>query len=287
VTVGAPAATPASVPQVVGPSALGGDLRRFVYLSLTLALTDFKLRFYGSVMGYLWQLMRPLLLFGVLYGFFTQIVKIGDIVPHYPVLLLANIVLFTFFAEATGQVTCVVDRESLVRKIRFPRMAIPVSVTLVALFNFVLNAMIVLVFALASNVTPRWTWLLAPLLLLPLVLMAVGASMFLSALYVRFRDIKPMWEVTLQMLFYATPILYALETISVADWIKRAIVLVNPLATIIQQFRHWVIDPTAPTAAAMAGGAGWLLIPATLAFGIFVLGFRVFDREAPRIAEDL
>ena len=108
---------------IQGPSALGGGLRRFLYLSITLAITEFKLRFFGSVLGYLWQLMRPLMLFGVLYFVFTQFVKIGEGVPFYPVVLLTNIVVYTFFAEGTGAVTAVVDRENLVRKIQFPRLA--------------------------------------------------------------------------------------------------------------------------------------------------------------------
>src|SRR3954471_11403812 len=136
--------------RVVGPSALGGSWRRLLYLALTLALTDFKLRFFGSVLGYFWQLVRPLLLFGVLYFVFTQVVRIGSGVPFYPVVLLMNIMLFTFFSEGSSAVSSLVERENLVRKIDFPRLAVPVSVVLTATFNVVLNMTVVLVFALAS-----------------------------------------------------------------------------------------------------------------------------------------
>ena len=152
-------------PPIAGPSALGGSPRRFVYLALTLAVTDFKLRFFGSALGYLWQLVRPLLLFGVLYLVFTQFVKIGGAVAFYPVVLLANIVLYTFFQEGTGAVGSVVDRESLVRKIQFPRMAIPVSVVLTAGFNLVLNLFVVLVLrARLRRARRAGRWLEAPLL---------------------------------------------------------------------------------------------------------------------------
>ena len=272
--------------QVTGPSALGGSPRRFLYLSATLAVTEFKLRFFGSVLGYLWQLVRPLLLFGVLYFVFTEFVKIGEAVPHYPVVLLANIVLYTFFADGTGAVNSMVEHEGLVRKIQFPRMAVPVSVVLTASFNLVLNLLVVLGFALASGVEPRWSWLEAPVLIALLAILVIGLAMLLSALYVRFRDVKPIWEVLLQLAFYATPIIYAVETIDISQRVREAIML-NPLAVIVQQFRHAVIDPGAPSAAAAAGGSEMLLIPGALLFGIAALGYWYFDREAPRMAEDL
>jgi ABC-2 type transport system permease protein len=273
-------------PPIPGPSALGGSPRRFVYLALTLAVTEFKLRFFGSALGYLWQLVRPLMLFGVLYLVFTQFVKVGGRVPFYPVVLLGNIVLFTFFQEGTGAVGSVVDRESLVRKIHFPRMAIPVSVVLTAGFNLVLNLCVVMVFALASGVHPRWSWLQAPLLVALLAVLVLGLAMLLSALYVRYRDIKPIWEVVLQALFYATPVIYAVEALGVSARI-RELIMMNPIAAILEQFRHAVIDPGAPTAAEAAGGTLHLLVPLGVLLAAFVIGYRVFDRAAPRIAEEL
>jgi len=271
---------------ITGPTALGDSFRRFAQLSWTLAVTDFKLRFFGSVLGYLWQLMRPLLLFGVLYFVFTQFVRIGGGVDFFPVVLLTNIVLFTFFAEGTGAVNSVVERENLVRKIQFPRLAIPVSTVLTAAFNLTLNAVVILIFALASGVRPHSTWLLLPVFLLALILLVLGFAMLLSALFVRYRDVKPIWEVVLQMTFYGTPIIYAIETIDAAAGVKEAIML-NPLAAIVQEVRHAVIDPDAPTAFAIVGNDLLLLIPAATIVGVFALGFWVFSREAPRIAEEL
>jgi ABC-2 type transport system permease protein len=273
-------------PPIAGPSALGGSPRRFAYLALTLAVTEFKLRFFGSALGYLWQLVRPLLLFGVLYVVFTQFVKVGGPVAFYPVVLLANIVLFTFFQEGTGAVGSMVEHEGLVRKIHFPRMAIPVSVVLTAGFNLVLNLGVVLAFAVASGVRPRWSWLQAPLLVALLAALVLGLAMLLSALYVRYRDVKPIWEVVLQALFYATPVIYAVETIGVSAQVRELLML-NPVAAILEQFRHAVIDPGAPTAAEAAGGAAALLVPLGILVAVLALGYRVFDRAAPRIAEEL
>src|SRR3954454_21587041 len=280
-------AAPPRLRTITGPSALGGDMQRFVHLAHTLAVTEFKLRFYGSALGYLLQLMRPLMLFGVLYLIFTEFVRIGSGVALYPVVLLTNIVLFTFFTEGTsGAVTSVVDREALVRKIQFPRMAIPVSVVLTASFNLGLNGLVVLVFALANGVTPMWSWLAAIPLLAILAVLTTGMAMLLSSLYVRYRDMRPIWDVFSQALFYATPVIWTIDTLDKPAWLTHLIML-NPLAAILAQMRHAVIDPNAPTAAEAAGGAGRLMLSGAIVVLVAGFGFWRFNRYAPRIAEDL
>jgi len=283
------AAEPSLGRQIKGPSAVGSDPRRFWHLTRALAVTEFKLRFFGSILGYAWQVMRPLLLFGVLYVLFTQIVDLGSDVPLYGVALLLGLVLFTFLSESTGTaVTSIVERENLVRKIEFPRLAVPLSVVLTALFNLVLNMGVVVVFLLATGGSVRWTWLeLIPLVALLTVLVA-GLAMLLSALFVRARDVKPIWDVVLQILFYGTLIFYALETVqqSAPEWVAKALML-NPFAAILQQARHAVVSPEYETAAAAIGGGWRLLIPLGIILGIFAVGYAVFRRAAPRLAEDL
>ena len=270
-----------------GPSALGSDLRRMLHLSVTLAVMEFKLRFFGSVLGYLWQLMRPLLLFGVLYVVFTEFVRLGEGVRYYPAVLLTGIVLYQFFADATSRsVTAVADREGMVRKIEFPRLVVPLAVLLIAYFNLVLNLLAVLLFVLITGVDPRPEWLALPLLLVALGVFAGGLAMLLSALYPRFRDVQPIWEVMLQVIFYGSPILYVLETLP-NEQLRHLVVWFNPLATILVQSRHSLIDETAPNAWDAAGGAQYLLIPAAIVAVLVIVGFVVFNREAPRIAEEL
>src|SRR5215204_5700398 len=141
--------------QVRGPTALGSDPRRFLHLTATLAVTDFKLRFFGSVLGYLWQLMRPLMLFGILYVVFTEFLDFTGPEKYFGVSLLLGIVLFNFFGEATGgAVKSVLQRESLVRKVDFPRLAVPLSTVLQASFNLGLNLVVVLIFLLAQGGRP-------------------------------------------------------------------------------------------------------------------------------------
>ena len=271
-----------------GPSALGGDWRRFASLTWTLAITEFRLKFFGSVLGYFWQLMKPLMLFGVLLVVFTQFVEIGGGVKNYPLVLLTGIVIYTFYSEVTSaSVGSVLNRENLVRKIQFPRMVIPLSVVLTSFFNFVLNFAAVLVFLLASGVDVRWSWLQFIPLLLFLGLLCTGIAMALSALYVRYRDIAPIWDVALPITFYGSPVLYPIEV--VADRSERLahILMCNPLAVVLQQARHALIDPAAPTAAEAIGGAPRLLIPLGIVIAVCAIGYIVFERSAPHIAEEL
>jgi ABC-2 type transport system permease protein len=274
-----------------GPSAFGDDLQRFWSLTVTLAMTDFKLRYFGSVLGYFWSLARPLLFFGVLYAFFTVVLNLGKGVPHYPVYLLSSIVMWTFFTETTGGcVQCLLTREGLLRKMRFPRLVIPLSVALTAAFNLATNFVAVLAFALASGVEPRLSWLeLLPVMLL-LATLAVGIGMLLSALYVRYRDIQPIWEVVVQALFYGSPIIYVAAQYAAkgGERLQHAAVTLNPIAALLTQSGHAFVGAGYPTAAAAAGGgAARLLVPVAIVAGMFALGLRVFHREAPRIAEHL
>jgi ABC-2 type transport system permease protein len=274
---------------IAGPTALGGDPRRFLRLTWTLAVTNFKLRFYGSALGYLWQLMRPLLLFGVLYVVFTQFVRLGGGIEHYPVVLLTGIVLFTFISEATSTgVTSIVANEALIRKVEFPRMAIPCSVVLTALFNLGLNMIAVVVFAAISGVDLHSSIVQLPLIVGALVAFVLGVALFTSAMYVKYRDVQPIWDVILQMLFYGTPVLYPIEVVQddfprAAEWI----VTLNPFAAIVQQTRHAVIDPSAQSAAVAAGGWGHLALTGVLTLAILGSGLLVFRRRAPYVAEEL
>lgn len=275
-------------PPIPGPTALGSDPRRLWHLARTLALSEFKLRFFGSVLGYVWQLVRPLMLFGVLYVVFTEVVRIGGAVELYPVALLLGIVLYTFVNEATGgAVSSLVDREALIRKVEFPRLAVPLATVLTALFNVALNLVAVLVFLLLAGGQIRLSWLELPALVLALAAVAAGAGMLLSALYVRYRDVKPIWEVALQLLFYASPVFYPIEVVEARSTLAAKLLMLNPFAAILQQARHAVIAPSHPSTAEVMGSAWLLLAPAAIGLGLIALGFRVFNRRAPRIAEYL
>jgi ABC-2 type transport system permease protein len=270
---------------VRGPSALGGGWRRSLDLLYLIATTEFKKTYFGTVLGYLWSLARPLLLFGVLLAVFTQVFRIGSQVPNYAVLLLFNIVLFSFFQEATtGSVSSIVSQESVVRKTQFPRLVIPLAVVLTSLFNLALNLVVVFVFIVAWGISPEWTWLAFPAVLAGLVVLTAAVSMIVSSLYPRFRDTAIIWTVLATVLFYGTPVLYPLEV--VPDGMRDVLIL-NPLTPMFELARAWVIDPSAPGPVNAAGGWGLLLAPIAIYAATCVFALWVFNREAPRIAEQL
>ena len=271
--------------EVPGPSALGGGRHRFFELLWLMSVTEFKRTFFGTVLGYVWSLMRPLLLFAVLLVVFTQIFKIGSNVPHYEVQLLFNIVLFGLFQEATGgSVGSVVGQEGIVRKTQFPRLVIPLSVVLTTLFTLGLNMIVVFAFMLAFGVTPMWTWLLLPVILVPLLVLVSALSMLLSALNVRFRDVGIIWVVIATALNYGTPIIYPL---TIVQGTLKQILMANPLTPIFQQADIWMIDPHAESIREAVHGPWPLVIGAAIYVAVCVAGVWVFNREAPRIAEQL
>lgn len=272
--------------EVRGPSALGGGRRRFFDLLWLMGVTEFKRTYFGTVLGYLWSLVRPLLLFAVLLFVFTKIVNIASDTPNYPVLLLLGIVLFSFFQEGTqNSVASVVAQEGVVRKTQFPRLVIPLATVLTSLFNLLLNLVIVFIFILAWGVDPAWTWLLFPLALGLIAILTAATSMMLSVLFVRFRDVAIIWAVLAQVLFYMTPILYPVTLLQ--DQTLERLMLINPLAPIVNEIQRWVINPDAPSAAAIAGGAIYLLPAAIVFVAVCAFGAWIFNRDAPRIAEEL
>lgn len=272
--------------EISGPSAVGGGRRRFFDLLWLTALTEFKLGYHGTVLGFLWSFVRPLLLFSVLLAVFTQVFRFGDTIENYPAMLLFNIMLFTFFADTTGAaVTSVIQSENVVRKMQFPRLVIPLAVVLTNALQLALSLLVVFVFLLAYGVDPTWTWLLTPVVILAMVVLTTAVSMLLAVVYVRVRDVEIIWTVLSSLLFYSTPILYPID---VPESPLREIIMCNPLTPIFEQARHWIIDPGAPSAIEAADGRPLLLIvPAALFVGICVASVWAFNRGAPRIAEDL
>lgn len=294
----APEVTPALLAQlgrpIKGPSALGTDPRRLWSLTWALARTEFKLAYFGSALGYLWQLMRPLLLFGVIYIVFTQahLSRLSNL-PLYPAALLLGIVLFNFLSEATGgAVPSLVNRESLVRKIEFPRLAVPLATVLTALFNLSLNLVTVLVFLFLSGGLVHTSWLEMPVLMFAFAAFATGLAMILSVSYVRFRDVRPIWEVILQMTFYASGIFFSIVDISPVTVLGvrvnlAHVLMANPFAAILEQARHAFVDPAYPSAAEAIGGTAMLLIPIGIIVAVLGAGYVMFDRRAPLVAEQL
>ena len=256
---------------------------RFLALTWTLAITDWKLRFYDSFLGVAWTLVRPFAFFAVIYVVFVEIADIGGQIRGYAQYLLLGLMLFGFYTEVTGGcLGALVTRGDLLRKIKVPYLIVPLSVTITALLNLGMALVAATFFLAVIGTYPTVDWLqLIPIVVL-LAIFALGTGLLLSALYVRFRDVAPIWEVVSQMLYYASPVLYVATM--VPESFQRPY-MANPIASLFTQMRHAIVDPTAAGAAEAIGGAPRLLIPLGIVLGTFVLGLWVFNREAPRVAE--
>lgn len=262
------------------------EARRLLSLTWTLALSDWKLRFYGSALGLAWTLVRPFALFGVVYFVFTEIAGLDKNVHNYGIYILFGLVLFTFFTEMTANsVQALVSRESLLRKMQFNPIVIPLSISVTALLNLLMTLIAVLLFAVGSGVYPMVTWLELPVIVLLLFIFGTGVGMLLSVLYVRYRDVQPIWDVIMQITFYASSVLYvAVPTVPVK---YRQEFLCNPLAALFAQVRHAMVDNGAPSIASAFNHGIYILIPLGVIFGTFALGLWFFQRESPRVAENL
>lgn len=251
-----------------------------------LVRTDFKLRYQGSVLGYAWSLLRPLLLFAILYVVFVKFLGVGGDVPHYPVYLLLGIVIWNFFSEMTTQsATSIVGRGDLIRKIKIPRWIIVLSSSLSASINLLLNLVVVGVFAVINQVELSVLLLLFPFALLQVYIFALGVSFFLSAAYVKYRDINYIWEVILQAGFYLTPILYPLTMIPNITFQK--ILLLNPVAQAIQGARHAVIGDSVVTTWSIFNGGWYAFIPIIIVIAVSVIGVVYFKKESKYFAENI
>ncbi len=251
-----------------------------------LVRTDFKLRYQGSFLGYAWSLLRPLLLFVILYVVFVRFLKLGNDIPHYPVYLLLGIVVWNFFTEMTQQsLGSIVGRGDLIRKIRIPRWIIVFSSSMSALINLGLNLIVVAVFMVINHVDLYRTLLFMPLLLIEVYMFALGVSLFLSAMFVKFRDIGYIWEVILQGGFYLTPILYPLSRIT--NVTLQKLIFMNPMAQAIQDIRYSAVTHTSTTIHSVFNGGWYTLIPYTIVVVVLVGGLGYFKSQANSFAENI
>ncbi len=251
-----------------------------------LVRTDFKLRYQGSVLGYAWSLLKPLMMFAILYVVFVKFLKIGGDVPHYPIYLLLGIVMWNFFTEMTSQsLTSIVGRGDLIRKIRIPRWIIVASASVSALINLGLNLIVISVFLVLNDVDLTWRILLLPLSLIEVYILALGVSFFLAAAYVKFRDLGNIWEIITQAGFYLTPILYPLTLIT--NVLYQKILILNPMAHAIQDARYNTVTQEAITATSLFSNAWQSLIPLVIVVVVFITGILYFKKESVHFAENL
>jgi ABC-2 type transport system permease protein len=274
--------------EVRGPRAFGGETKRFLQLLWLISKTELRTRYQGAAFGMVWSVVEPLLIFGVLYAVFSSVARFGGLVPYYPAMLLMNIMLYrAIFQSSTGRATtAVVAREGLVRKTQFPRIIIPLSVVLTSMLLFSADIIVLGVFLLIAGVPPMWTWALFPIIVLGFLVLTIGMSLMLSSLYVRYRDVAPVWSVVSLIFFYGSPVIFPVD--QVPSSLRGALFIMNPFVPMLEQARIWVIQPDAPPITQVVNGpVHGLLIPALVYVFVCVFGAWYFIKRAPRVAEEI
>lgn len=262
--------------------------RYSIILLRQLVITDFKLRYKGSVLGYIWTLLRPLALFTVLYVVFVNFLRIGGDVPYYAIYLLLGVVLWNYFTEVTNNgISSIVGKGDLLRKLSFPRYVVVVAGSFSALINLLINLIVVMIFMLISGVPFSLNILFIIPLVIELFIFALAIAFLLSAMYVRFRDINFIWELVLQAGFYATPILYPISIVAAKSVLAAKILMLNPIAQIIQDIRYFVVTDQTLTISNLYNNSYARLIPITLVIVITIVGIYYFKKKSPNFAEDI
>jgi ABC-2 type transport system permease protein len=264
--------------------------RRNRILLRELVVTDFKLRYQGSVLGYVWSLLKPLMLFAIMFVVFVHFLRFGQGIEHFAVSLLLGIVLWNFFSEATTQgMQAIIARGDLIRKINFPKYIIVISSTVSALINLLINLLVVFAFMIFDGVDFGWSLLAFPLTVLIIYAFSLGLAFFLSAAYVRFRDVSPLWEVFLQGLFYATPIIYPLQlVIQVGGAFAAQILMLSPIAVLFQQARAEVIGHEhVITADQLFTNPFLLILPYAIVAIVIIGGSLYFKHSQSKFSEQI
>ena len=253
-----------------------------------LVITEFKLRYQGSVLGYLWSLLKPLFLFVILYFVFVHFLKVGGDVPNWPIALLFGIVLWNFFSEITNNgVGSVVGRGDVIRKINFPKYIIVISSSLSAFINLMLNLVVLTIFMIFAQVDLTWSALLAPLFIAELFIFGVGLAFILSTLFVKYRDMNYIWEIISQALFYGSAVIYPLIMIAETNAELAKIILLNPITQTIQDARWALIDPANVTASTLGSDLWMVVFPFVLSVVTFIFGAWFFRKHSPYFAENI
>ncbi len=249
--------------------------------------TDFKLRYQQSFLGYVWSVLKPLMLFAIMYVVFIKFLRFGDSVPHFSVGLLLGTIMWNFFVEASGGgLGSVVGHGDLLRKVHFSKYIVTVSSVMSALINFGINLVVVVIFILVNGVEIRWSALWLIPIFAELILISTGVALFLGAWYVTLRDLSPIWEVVVQAGFYATPIIYPLSLVSTnVNPLIAKLMLLNPLAQIIQDARHVLISDQNPVIWGTFSHFWISFIPVIISIAIFVGGVMFFDKRSKNFAE--
>ncbi|MBD3300118.1 MAG: hypothetical protein GF347_02090 [Candidatus Moranbacteria bacterium] len=255
--------------------------KRTDYLQIMwmLAKTDFKLRYHSSVLGYFWAILKPLMIFLILNFVFSQVIGRGAGIEHYPLQLITGVIIWSFFAEGTtAGLSSLLQKSNIITKVYFPRWIVVVASTLNSLMIFSMNLFILVGFFLYYKVYPGFFDIISALIFFLIIyLLILTIAFILSPLYLKFRDLLQIWEVILQGLFYASPIIYPLSLMPAKF---QKIILLNPIARLIDNVKRvLVFDQKADISST--------IIFVLILSSIFLIGLYYFKSVSKGVAEDI
>ncbi len=260
--------------------------RYYLRVLRVVGVIEFKAKYAGAALGYVWSMVKPLAYFGVLWLVFAHLLRTANQTSDFPIFLLIGILLFTFFNEMVGvMLPSIVEGGSILRRLSFPPILVPLSASVGIFITFLVNLSVIILFVGIQRVAPRIEWLLVIPLLVELYLFCLGIGLLVSALYVRFRDVGQIWELTSQLLFFASAIFYPIGILPI--WAQK-VAFLNPFVQIMQDVRHAVLGSSGPndlTAADVYANVGGRTIPIAIVVLISIGGLAFFRRDGRYFAE--
>jgi ABC-2 type transport system permease protein len=269
------------------PSSATSGVAYYVRVLRVVGRIEFKAKYAGAALGYFWSLAKPLAYFGVLWLVFAHLLRTANQTENFALFLLIGILLFTFFVDSVStMLPSIVEGGSILRRLAFPPILIPLSASVGICITFSVNMFAIVVFIAIQRISPRLEWLLVPPLLVELYVFCVGLGLLVAALFVRFRDVGQIWEVVSQLLFFACAIFFPIGILPV--WAQK-VAFLNPVVQIIQDVRHAILGgasgPNDVTAATVYAGIGGRLIPILVVVVVFIGSLVFFRREGHYFAE--
>lgn len=248
------------------------EVWQFRYALHNLVLKDFRVRYRNMSLGVLWSVLNPLIMLAVLVVVFSYIHP-NRTQHHFPIFLLLGLISFNFFSLCvSAATTCVRDNASLIKKVIFPRQLLPLSILLSQTIHLLIQVALLFLFILWFRVPmgPSYWWLVPVFATQWLAIL--GLSLLFSALNVFYRDVQYIVESGLRVMFWFTPIFYALRTVRIGLSAKHPalyyLYLMNPLAGCIDAARWAVLEGKAPEpqafGIAVAVSVFWFLVGAWL-----------------------
>jgi ABC-2 type transport system permease protein len=278
-----------TTPETLGRTRATTGLPYYLRVLRVVGAIDFKARYTDAALGYVWSVVKPLAYFGVLWLVFAHLLRTANQTEDFTLYLLIGLLLFLFFVDSVGiMLPSIVQGGMTLRRLAFDPILIPLSASVAIGITFLLNVSAFSVFAIYQRIDPRIEWFLVVPLFVELYVFTIALGLLLSALYVRFRDVGQVWELTAQLLLFACAIFYPIGILP--DWAQK-VAFLNPFVQIMQDMRLVLLGrasgPYDVSAETVYAGYGGRFVPIVIVVLLVLAAIAFFRREGRYFAERL